>query len=243
MNFTIDPVGDTGIRISFQENVSSKLIHKIRRFCNYLENMGSEAITELVPAFDSITIYYKPHVSTYKQLSNQLNQMKDIPLLKENVISRRITIPVVYGGEWGPDLERVARQSGLSVSEVIELHQKPDYLVYMLGFLPGFPYLGGLDQRLATPRLDKPREKTPARAIGIAHEQTGIYPLESPGGWNIIGKTPITLFDIHKTGSEFLFRAGDYVNFEEVSAEQFYYIEEQLVEETYKLKIEEGYHA
>ncbi|MCJ0932613.1 5-oxoprolinase subunit PxpB [Virgibacillus halodenitrificans] len=242
MNFTIDPVGDTGIRISFNENVSSKLIYKIKMFCNYLENMGNDAIIELVPAFDSITLYYKPYVSTYKQLSTQIKQLEDIPLHKENVISRRLTIPVLYGGEWGPDLERVANQNALTVSKVIELHQKPNYLVYMLGFLPGFPYLGGLEQKLATPRLDKPRDRTPPGSIGIAYEQTGIYPLESPGGWNIIGKTPITLFDIYNKGDEFLFRAGDYVKFEEVTAMEFSSIEEKIVEETYKLKIEEEFY-
>ena len=125
---------------------------------------------------------------------------------------RVVELPVLYGGEYGPDIEKVAEHAGMAVDEMIGLHSGTGYLVYMLGFTPGFPYLGGLDDRLATPRVATPRLRIPAGSVGIAESQTGVYPLTSPGGWNIIGRTPLALFDPTREPPSLL-APGDVVRF------------------------------
>jgi len=126
--------------------------------------------------------------------------------------ARRVEIPVCYGGEWGPDLDFVARHAGLTTAEVIRRHAAAEYTVYMMGFLPGFPYLGGLDVSIAAPRLETPRRRVPAGSVGIAGEQTGIYPLASPGGWRLIGRTEVALFDL-TARPPCLLAPGDQVQF------------------------------
>ena len=131
-----------------------------------------------------------------------------------------VEIPVCYGGSYGEDLKDVAAHAGLTEEEVIKLHSSVDYNIYMLGFLPGFPYLGGLDPKLFTPRLDNPRTKIPEGSVGIGGEQTGIYPLESPGGWRLIGRTPLKLYDPDRE-QPFLYQAGDYIRFVPITAEEY----------------------
>ncbi len=133
---------------------------------------------------------------------------------------RRVEIPVCYGGELGPDLDDVARTHGLAPEEVIRLHADADYLVYMIGFMPGFAYLGGLPERIATPRRKTPRTAVPAGTVGIGGRQTGVYPLVSPGGWNLIGRTPVKIFDI-KRDEPTLLSTGDRVRFRPISRSEF----------------------
>ena len=134
--------------------------------------------------------------------------------------SREYTIPVVYGGEYGPDLEYVAEYHGLTTERVIKLHSQKKYRVYMIGFIAGFPYLGELPEEIATPRLEKPRLKVSAGSVGIAERQTGIYPCETPGGWRIIGRTPIKLFNSFQQPPALL-KAGDIVKFKSISEKEF----------------------
>jgi len=133
---------------------------------------------------------------------------------------RLVTLPVLYGGERGPDLAFVAEQHQLRVDEVIELHSRPEYLVYMIGFAPGFPYLGGLPERLATPRLEKPRRSVPKGSVGIGGEQTGVYSVDSPGGWRLIGHTPVPLYDPAGERPSLL-QAGDRVRFRPVGEAEY----------------------
>ena len=142
----------------------------------------------------------------------------------EAVAGRLVEIPVCYEGDFAPDLERVVAWSGMTVSEIIAHHSGPEYRVYLIGFLPGFAYMGAVDERLAAPRLARPRERVPAGSVGIAGVQTGIYPLESPGGWNLIGRTPLLMFDGQHTAPTLL-QPGDRVRFYAVSLEQFYQIQ------------------
>ncbi|MGY0692124.1 5-oxoprolinase subunit PxpB [Virgibacillus sp. FSP13] len=237
MDFVIKPVGDNAIIVQFAENVSPKLNAKIKAFCREIDNTLTEYLMELVPAFDSVTIYYHVHRITYKEICERVLRVASNIQLDVGVSSQLVHVPVLYGAEYGPDLERVAKFNQLSVEDVIEIHQNNDYLVYMLGFLPGFPYLGGMDRKIATPRLDQPRQSVFAGAVGIAHEQTGVYPMASPGGWNIIGKTPLTLFD--QVNQEFLLQAGNYVRFYEVSQEAFAEIEKEVAAGTFDVKISE----
>ena len=148
-------------------------------------------------------------------------------------------IPVCYGGEFGPDIATIAEHAGLSEQEVIELHSSRDYLIYMLGFLPGFCYLGGLDERIFTPRLASPRLKIDAGSVGIGGSQTGIYPLDSPGGWQLMGKTPVKTYDPDRE-VPILFEAGNYIRFVPVSEEEFYRIKELVDKNEYQVVVHEG---
>ena len=145
--------------------------------------------SETVPTYRSLMIHYDPIMDTmpFRQ-ARSLEEQSNRP-----AVTRTYEIPTLYGGEFGPDIENVAKHNNLTVEQVIEIHTSRDYLIYMLGFTPGFPYLGGMDERIATPRLSTPRTKINAGSVGIAANQTGVYPIESPGGWQLIGRTPLKL--------------------------------------------------
>ncbi|GGK07680.1 allophanate hydrolase [Lentibacillus kapialis] len=234
MSFFMQAVGDSAVKIQFQDDVTPSLNRRIQLFSRKLYNHRIEGVVEWVPAYDSLTVYYQPHQIRYRDLCQKLDQVFQLESEANEAGGGLITIPVVYGGDNGPDLERVAAVNELSADDVITLHTRNTYLVYMLGFLPGFPYLGGLDKRIATSRLEEPRGKISAGSVGIAHEQTGIYPIESPGGWNIIGKTPIQLFDVHKENA-FLLRPGDEVRFSQIDETDYKMIEQQISDGTFKI--------
>jgi KipI family sensor histidine kinase inhibitor len=185
-----------------------------------LQERPIEGIVELVPTYRSLAIHYNPLIMTFRELQARLN------LLMENTgtitlpAARLMEIPVIYGGDYGPDLAFVAGYLGRSSAEVVSLHTSVDYLVYMLGFTPGFPYLGGMDERLAVPRLDQPRMNIPRGSVGIAGKQTGIYPVNSPGGWRLIGRTPLKLYDPSRE-NPVLLRAGDYLRFRSIDEEEY----------------------
>ena len=171
-----------------------------------------DAIIEVIPAYSSILLEYDPRVIKKNKLSAFIKKTKPD---KNHVTGKCHNIPVVYGKEQGPDLSFVAKNSGLTEQEVIKLHTSVDYRVYMIGFLPGFCYLGGLDERLETRRLETPRLLIPAGSVGIAGKQTGIYPVESPGGWRIIGKTNFRLYQ-PDGNPVFPVKPGDSIRFQAV---------------------------
>ncbi len=177
-----------------------------------VEEAHIAGIEEIIPSYRSLLVAYDPQLISFEDLTDQL---KDIEKTLSGVKipeHRRVEIPTLYGGEFGPDLDFVARHHGLTSEEVIRIHSSQDYLVYMLGFTPGFAYLGGNLEKIATPRLNTPRVEVPAGSVGIAENQTGIYPIESPGGWQIIGRTPLTLFNPFQP-PHFLLMVGDMVRF------------------------------
>jgi KipI family sensor histidine kinase inhibitor len=163
--------------------------------------------------------FYDPNVTGFTELAEKLDTLVGKGGGEEEP-RRVVTIPVVYGGEWGPDLEEVARLCGLSAIDVVRIHSAPLYRVYMLGFVPGFAYLGGMDERIAVPRLAVPRAKIPAGSVGIAGGQTGVYPLETPGGWRLIGRTPLSLF-VPERNPPALLKAGDWVRFLPIAPEDW----------------------
>ena len=197
---------ELGDRIDIALNV------QVRALGLAVERAGLAGIQEAVPTYRSLAIYYDPLVMGRDALKDQVQALQD-SLGDEGEKSPKITeIPTVYGGEYGPDLDFVAGHTGLSQDEVIRLHAEPLYHVYMLGFMAGFAYLGGLSERLSVPRLATPRLKVPAGSVGIAGTQTGVYPLESPGGWRIIGRTHLRFFDpSHRVPTPIL--PGDKVRF------------------------------
>ena len=204
--------GDTSLSVEFGSEISEAINRRIRAFGLALEAAAIPGVTELVPTYRSMMIHYNPEVIGYAALTARLTAvlggLDQIALPPSQVLE----IPVLYGGEAGPDLAFVAEHAGLTPEEVIARHTKPEYLIYMLGFTPGFPYLGGMDTRIAAPRLSSPRVRIPAGSVGIAGEQTGVYPIASPGGWQIIGRTPLKLFDPGRK-QPFLLSAGQKVRF------------------------------
>ncbi len=219
--------GDQALIAEFGNKISKEINEQVRAFAYLLEQQGLEGILETIPAYRSLMIHYNPLVIEEKALITLLKE-REKGLEGLEMPSPLITeIPTIYGGEYGPDLKGVAKHAGISEEEVIKVHSSGEYLIYMLGFTPGFPYLGGMDPRIAAPRLNNPRKKIPRGSVGIADTQTGIYSLDSPGGWQLIGWTPVVLFDPGKK-QPFLLKAGDYIKFCPINHEEYQEIERKI---------------
>jgi len=191
---TIRPASDASLLVSFGDSISLEAHHQVLRLAQALADMPL-GVRNLHPAFASVLVDFDPRRCTQAQIESLIRERLAASETISHGERRLIEIPVRYGGEFGPDLAEVARHTGLSPERVVELHSSAEYLVYFLGFSPGFPYLGGMPPELATPRLPAPRRRVPAGSVAIGGAQTGIYPLESPGGWRLIGRTPLRLFD------------------------------------------------
>lgn len=197
------PLGDAAVVVQFGEVISEATHLAIQAFSAHLARQPFAGLRECVPAFTTLTVYYDPWLVSehgryppYERVGELLRQrLGTVAASAAPAVLATVEIPVCYGGAFGPDLEAVAHHTGLAPAEVIARHTAPDYLVHMLGFAPGFPYLGGLAAELATPRRAEPRPWVPAGTVGIAGAQTGIYSLPTPGGWQLIGRTPLRLFD------------------------------------------------
>ena len=214
------PLGDCGVRIVFGHEISREIHARIRRFGAALDADRIRGMTEWVSGYAVVTVYFQPWIVSYDDLCAALRQRLQPRDLAGILPERVVEIPVCYGGEFGLDLEDAARHCGLSAAEIIQRHAEPFYQVYFLGFLPGFAYLGGLPPSLTVPRRSVPRLVVPAGAVGIAGEQTGVYPLETPGGWQIIGRTPLKLYDPQREPLSLL-ALGDSVKFVSISPDQF----------------------
>lgn len=223
MEFSCVPAGDKAVLVQFRQVISEEINRKVIALERALAEQKIPGVEECVPAYASMLIYYNPLKISYKELVEKITALKTMDLDPETPGTVH-EIPVLYGGEAGMDLEAVASYHGLTTDEVIRIHSEPAYRVYMLGFAPGFPYLGGLDPRLHTPRLESPRLKIPAGSVGIAGQQTGIYPLSTPGGWRIIGHTPIPLFRPHHPERPVFISAGDSIRFIPVTEKEYHHI-------------------
>jgi KipI family sensor histidine kinase inhibitor len=214
------PAGDAALSVEFSSEISPAVNKKIRALGDSLRQNPVRGVTEWVPTFRSLLILYDPCKIGFDRLVKKLNaRIASLSTAAEG--ERRVfVIPVCYGGAFGEDLPHVAAHTGLAPEEVIRRHCGTDYLIYMLGFLPGFAYLGGLEPALHTPRLQNPRTVIPAGSVGIGGEQTGIYPLASPGGWQLIGRTPVRPYDPQRT-EPILFRAGDFIRFVPIRAAEY----------------------
>jgi KipI family sensor histidine kinase inhibitor len=197
-------------------------------------------VLEVVPSYASLLVLFDPLAARRAQLERRLEALaREVAGAVVEPPRRVVRVPVGYGGERGPDLEEVARLAGLSPEEVVARHAAPVYRVYLLGFTPGFPYLGGLDPRLACPRMDSPRLVIPSGSVALAGLQTGIYPVESPGGWRILGRTPARLFDPTPGASRpFLLAAGDGLRFLPVEREHFEEIARAVAAGTWEPEVE-----
>jgi len=195
------PAGDSAILIELGSEIAPEISSMVFALTDRIKDAGLNSGLEVLPTYRSVLVYYDPLVCSYSEMFDAVNGALERLVEPVNVNSslKIIEIPVVYGGDDGPDLDFVADHAGITKDAVIELHSGTDYRVYMLGFSPGFPYLGGLDERIAAPRLKTPRVLVPAGSVGIAESQTGVYPDAGPGGWRIIGRTSVPLFDVNSS--------------------------------------------
>jgi KipI family sensor histidine kinase inhibitor len=206
----LKPLGDSAILIQLGDAIDPIINQRVHALSALLQSIP--VVVETVPAYCTLLVHYAPLTTTYNQIKNLIKEK--ISQLDESTHrpSRRLEIPVLYGNASGPDLEPAAATLALSPSELIRLHSEREYTVYMMGFTPGFPYMGILNEKLILPRLSTPRTRVPAGSVAIAGSQTGIYPVDSPGGWHILGYTPLKLFD-PTSDNPFLFSPGDIVKF------------------------------
>jgi len=214
------PCGDAAVTVEFGNEISPEIGAMVRTFRKNAENSRIKGIIELIPTFRSVTVCYDPTIIKYAKLVKKLTALEPKGDIDAESGGRIFVIPVCYDGEYGADLDSVSQLTGLDREEIIKRHTAPDYQIYMLGFLPGFPYLGGLDKSIACPRLDSPRKEIPVGAVGIGGEQTGIYPLVSPGGWRLIGRTPVKVYDPNRA-EPVLYAAGDYIRFKRIDEAEF----------------------
>lgn len=227
------PVGDKAIVVEFGDEISIECNNKVLSLYKNITSKKEPFIISSVPTYRSLLIKYDPLRISYaelvKKINEELKQQKDLDINPEVM-----EVPVKYGGGFGPDIEYVAKHNNISVDEVIKIHTKPLYRIYMIGFTMGFAYLGGMSDKIETPRLEKPRTKIPAGSVGIAGKQTGIYPVESPGGWRLIGKTPVKLYDPHRE-DPILVKPGNYIKFIEISEDDFLNIENEIKKGRFKI--------
>jgi len=224
--------GESAITLEVGNEISEKINLRVRQLSIAIEKAQITGITELIPTYRSIKIDYDPCKIKYKALIERLEILEKQLSVIDIEDPKVIEIPVLYQG---PDLKFVSEYNNISTNEVVRIHSSKEYLIYMLGFTPGFPYLGGMSETIATPRLEKPRSKIEAGSVGIAGSQTGIYPIESPGGWQLIGKTPLKLFNTKKE-KPFLLESGNYLKFVPIDEEEFNMIKKSIEENRFQVK-------
>ncbi|PSU35030.1 5-oxoprolinase subunit PxpB [Photobacterium lutimaris] len=226
--FKIEAVSECNAIIYFGDQIDLLLTPKISEFVAHLQTLAHPAIVEVIPSYTSVLIQYRPDVLSYQQLYRLLvdyfAQPEEGPVegveMEGNYQAKQITLPVYYGSEVAPDLAVVADEKGLSIEQVIHLHSERTYTVCAIGFAPGFAFLAPVDESIATPRHVEPRKWIPAGSVGIANQQTAVYPNESPGGWQIIGNCPLPLFQPQQSPMT-PFQVGDQVRFTAISKDEF----------------------
>jgi len=229
--------GDSALVIEFGNEISVDINKKIRKMMDDIKKENIDGIVELVPTYCSLLINYDVLKIDYNTLVEKLKTFLNNDLeTAEGEEVTLIEIPTLYNDEVGPDLSYVAEHNKLSKEEVIKIHTGTDYLVYMLGFMPGFTYLGGMSEKIATPRLESPRLQIYPGSVGIAGKQTGMYPSMSPGGWRIIGRTPLKLYNPDSDTPVYI-SSGDYVRYVSISEEEYNDILKKVENDEYKLNI------
>ena len=221
----IVPLGDRCLVVEFEQRVDAAINRKARALADALLARPPQGVVEVVPAFCTVAVYYRPEAfapgpSPFQQLRLAVESVLQASVESPQVAERIVRVPVCYGGEHGPDLDEVATSCGMVPDEVVRAHVASEHVVYMLGFSPGFPYIGGLDERLSLPRRPTPRTRIPAGTVAIARDQTVVYTFETPGGWNLIGRTPMKLFD-PLADPPCRLQAGDRIRFYPIPPDEF----------------------
>ncbi|WP_255547598.1 5-oxoprolinase subunit PxpB [Mucilaginibacter sp. dw_454] len=227
--FSIYYLSECAVTLEFGQSINLQLLDAVSAYNQLLHQQPFHGFNTAIPAYTTLTVLFDPVVvsqadlsgaTCFDKVSNYLQRLNQHQKELKETTATRIAIPVCYGSDYGPDLQEVADLHRLSIEEVIEIHSQAVYKVYMIGFVPGFAYLGGLDERLETPRKSSPRKKVPAGSVGIAGMQTGIYPMQTPGGWQLIGRTPVKLFDVNRAQPSLL-KAGDEIMFTPITEKEF----------------------
>ena len=220
-DFRIVADGDSALTVEFEERIDPEINRRVLGVADAVGASAIDGVLDVVPAFRSLTVYYDPLRVDPEKLAGRLAAQGRASAAAEERPYRVVRVPVCYGGEFGPDLDAIASQAALSPADVIRIHAAGLYRVFMIGFLPGFAYLAPVDPRIVAPRRGVPRVSVPAGSVGIAGVQTGVYPLESPGGWQLIGRTPLKPFDPARR-VPCLFAPGDSVQFYAIEASDFW---------------------
>jgi inhibitor of KinA len=223
----VNACGDRMVMVQFEPVIAPEINAAVHRVTDAVDSAHIPGIVECTPSYHSLGIHYNPLQIGYSEVVRRIREIVDSDQPLHRRSSRRVEVPLVYGGDFGPDLKSVAGVAGLSIEAVVALHSEAVYCVFLIGFTPGFPYLGGLPEKLATPRLAKPRASVPAGSVAIGGQQCGIYPVRSPGGWNILGRTPLRLFDVQQV-APCLLSPGDEVVFRRICEQEFAEIASQV---------------
>lgn len=222
-------ISEQSFMIYFKAEISESVYEHVNAVVAHLHQINHPHVVEIVPSYRAIMVYFDGIQINFDTLIEAL-QLDAFDYKQSQAYTRGtkiVNIPVLYGGKWGPDIGIVAEHNHLTIEEVIQYHTEKYYLVYMIGFMPGFPFLGGLSPRLHTPRKEEPRIKIDAGSVGIANNQTGLYPSDSPGGWQIIGLTPIDVFN-PKREPKILYQPGDKIKFYSINEEEFLHIQKYV---------------
>ena len=231
--FRMCPVGDQAILCEFGNKIDEKINDDVQALARQIKSASLRGVVEILPTYRSLLVFYDSSRISYKKLSKKISGFHRDSTVQETGSKKIRIVPCLYGREYGPDLSDMADQLGMSETEIINIHKSVDYKIYMLGFLPGFVYLGGLDERIHMPRLDVPRTKIPERSVGIGGNQTGVYPMESPGGWRLIGSTPLNFYN-PVNNPPVLCEAGEYIRFEPVTVQEYQSIRRDVERGSYK---------
>ena len=216
------PAGDRALVADFGNVISEDVNRKVNALKKSLSAEKAAGVREMIPTYRSLLVEYNPSIISMQELSRRIEAAAaELDGAAADMEKKRVLeIPCCYGGKYGEDLAGMAELTGLSEKEIIDIHAGTEYRVYMLGFLPGFVYLGGMDERIAAPRLKSPRVSIPAGSVGIGGSQTGVYPMASPGGWRLIGMTPVDFYDPNREKPVHC-EAGDYIRFVPISPEEY----------------------
>lgn len=238
MDVKIMPAGDAALVVEFGDIIDENVNAQVHALARKIEEQHIEGIMEVVPTFRSVLVQYDVFVCSYSQIRDVVHSLADNLNVLDKTAKKIVKIPCCYGARFGQDLSDMEKLTGLDRDEIIAIHSATDYKIYMLGFLPGFVYLGGLDKRIEVPRLKTPRVKIRKGAVGIGGNQTGIYPMDSPGGWRLMGATPIDLYDENRE-TPILLAAGEYIRFVPISILDYYDIRQEILKGTYRLEVVE----
>ncbi len=214
------PFGDQSLLIEFGKEIRPDINRLVRNFSRRAEASRKEGITGVLPSYASILIHFSPFLLSFEEVASWAREILAQEPSPSEQADRWKEVPVAYGGSYGPDIMAVAERHGINVQEVVRLHTEPAYLVYAIGGFPGLAAMGTVPPQIETPRMLTPRTKVPSGSVAIAGRQTGIYAIESPGGWRIIGRTPLRLFEPHQDPPSF-FRPGDLVRFYPINENEF----------------------
>jgi len=214
------PVGDQALVVEFGKTIDEETNKLVLGLADYLRSQQIKGVIEILPTYRSLMVFYDDTITTFWSIKNRIGHFKASEQAGTNSIARKIMVPCCYEREFGLDLGDMESYLNLSRQEIINIHSETLYKIYMLGFLPGFVYLGGLNEKIHMPRLSTPRTLIPERSVGIGGNQTGVYPLASPGGWRLIGRTPVDFYNPARK-DPILCRAGDYIKFYPIKSEEY----------------------